>query len=112
MAGLLCDSRNEKRDVTADWMDKTQDTANLLETVEKDMAEIQEPQAAGNPSQGRVAMANSRLGCWHIARTWILTTSLTNKYLASQGYDDILLRYEAMRARYRTAVYRTVRTVV
>ena len=56
--------------------------------------------------------ANSRLGCWHIARTWILTTSLTNKYLASQGYDDILLRYEAMRARYRTAVYRTVRTVV
>ena len=60
MAGLLCDSRNEKRDVTADWMDKTQDTSNLLETVEKDMAEIQEPQAAGDPSQGRVAMGKQQ----------------------------------------------------
>lgn len=65
---------------------------------------------AGNRDAWR--WANSRLGCWHIARTWILTTTLTNKYLALQGYDDISLRYEAMHSRYRTAVYRTVRTVV
>ena len=32
--------------------------------------------------------------------------------LASQGYDDISERYEAMRLSCRTAVYRTVRTVV
>jgi len=56
--------------------------------------------------------ANSRLGYWRIAGSWILSRSLTNKYLASQGYDDISERYEAMRLRYRTAVYRTVRTVV
>ena len=56
--------------------------------------------------------ANSRLGYWRIAGSWILSRSLTNKYLVSQGYDDISERYEAMRLRYRTAVYRTVRTVV
>ena len=56
--------------------------------------------------------ANSRLGYWRISCSPVLLTSLTNKYLASQGYDDISERYEAMRSRYRTAVYRTVRTVV
>lgn len=40
--------------------------------------------------------ANSRLGYWRIAHSWILTTSLTNKYLASIGYDDIFERYKAM----------------
>lgn len=39
--------------------------------------------------------SNSRLGYWRIAGSWILTTSLTNKYLASIGYDDISQRYEA-----------------
>ena len=34
------------------------------------------------------------------------------EYLASQGYDDISRSYEAKRLSYRTAVYRTVRTVV
>jgi len=56
--------------------------------------------------------ANSRLGYWRIAGSWIPNRSLTNEYLASQGYDDISGRYEAMRLSYRTAVYRTVRTVV
>ena len=56
--------------------------------------------------------ANSRLGYWRIAGSWILNRSLTNKYLVSQGYDDIFERYEAKRLSYRTAVYRTVRTVV
>ena len=40
--------------------------------------------------------ANSRLGYWRVAGSWILTTSLTNKYLASIGYDDISKRYEAL----------------
>ena len=80
MAGLLCDSRNEKRDVTADWMDKTQDTANLLETVEKDMAEIQEPQAAGDPSQGRVAMGKQQ--AWMLAYSQNVDTDhLTDKQI-------------------------------
>jgi len=31
-----------------------------------------------------------------IAHSWVLTTSLTNKYLASIGYDDIYKRYEVL----------------
>lgn len=41
--------------------------------------------------------ANSRLGYWRISHSWILTRSLTNKYLESIGYDDISKRYEALR---------------
>ena len=40
--------------------------------------------------------ANSRLGYWRIAGSWILTRSLTNEYLASIGYDDLSKRYEAL----------------
>ena len=42
----------------------------------------------------------SRLGYWRVANSLILGTSLTNKYLASQGYDDILLRYESLHLRF------------
>jgi group II intron reverse transcriptase/maturase len=44
--------------------------------------------------------ANSRLGYWRVAGSWILTTSLTNKYLASIGYDDISKRYEVLHLSY------------
>ena len=40
--------------------------------------------------------ANSRLGYWRVAGSWILTRSLTNEYLASLGYDDFAKRYEAL----------------
>lgn len=40
--------------------------------------------------------ANSRLGYWRIAGSWVLATSLTNKHLASIGYDDISQRYEVL----------------
>lgn len=40
--------------------------------------------------------ANSRLGYWRIAHSWVLATTLTNKYLASIGYDDISQRYKAL----------------
>jgi len=40
--------------------------------------------------------ANSRIGYWRIAHSWVLTTSLTNEYLASVGYDDIAKRYEVL----------------
>jgi len=40
--------------------------------------------------------ANSRLGYWRVAGSQILSMSLTNKYLASIGYDDISRRYEAL----------------
>ncbi|MDF2635952.1 MAG: polymerase [Pelosinus sp.] len=44
--------------------------------------------------------ANSRLGYWCIADSWILHRSLTNEYLASIGYDDIAKRYEALHSNY------------
>jgi len=40
--------------------------------------------------------ANSRLGYWRVADSWILHRSLTNEYLASVGYDDISKRYEVL----------------
>lgn len=40
--------------------------------------------------------ANTRKGYWRIAHSWVLTRSLTNKYLASIGYDDISKRYEVL----------------
>lgn len=40
--------------------------------------------------------ANSRLGYWRVAGSWILTRTLTNKYLASQGYLDISERYKVL----------------
>ena len=40
--------------------------------------------------------ANTRKGYWRIASSWILSRSLTNKYLASIGYDDISKRYEVL----------------
>lgn len=44
--------------------------------------------------------ANSRKAYWRIAHSWVLSTSLTNKYLASIGYDDISERYEALHLSY------------
>jgi group II intron reverse transcriptase/maturase len=41
--------------------------------------------------------ANSRLGYWRVAGSWMLATSLTNERLAQFGYDDISKRYEALR---------------
>ena len=44
--------------------------------------------------------ANTRLGYWRIAGSWVLSRSLTNEYLASLGYDDIAKRYEVLHSSY------------
>ena len=44
--------------------------------------------------------ANSRKGYWRIADSYILHRSLTNEYLASVGYDDILNRYKVLHSYY------------
>ena len=56
--------------------------------------------------------ANSRLGIWHMAGSWAMTCSITNKQLELLGYDDILRRYNALHSTCWTAVCRTARTVV
>ncbi|MEE0896509.1 MAG: group II intron reverse transcriptase/maturase [Acutalibacteraceae bacterium] len=44
--------------------------------------------------------ANSRKAYWRIADSHILHMSLTNEYLASVGYDDILHRYKVLHSNY------------
>ena len=44
--------------------------------------------------------ANSRKAYWRVANSHILAKSLTNKYLASVGYDDILERYKVLHSNY------------
>jgi group II intron reverse transcriptase/maturase len=56
--------------------------------------------------------ANTRQSYWHIANSWILATTITNERLEQRGYADIFKKYETVHSNYRTAVYRTVRTVV
>jgi len=56
--------------------------------------------------------ANTRQSYWHTAGSWILSTTITNDRLELRGYADISKKYEAVHSNYRTAVYRTVCTVV
>ena len=56
--------------------------------------------------------ANTRQSYWHIANSWILSTTITNERLDRRGYADVSKKYEVVHSNYRTAVYRTVRTVV
>jgi len=56
--------------------------------------------------------ANTRKSYWHTANSWILATTITNERLELRGYADIFKKYETVHSNYRTAVYRTVRTVV
>jgi hypothetical protein len=56
--------------------------------------------------------ANTRKGYWHTAGSRILTISLTNQYLESLGFMNMAMYYEVLHGIHRTAVYRTVRTVV
>ena len=44
--------------------------------------------------------ANSRKAYWRISNSHVLAMSLTNKYLASVGYDDILERYKVLHSNY------------
>lgn len=59
-------------------------------------AKFRNLQKLGIPKGKAWEWANSRLGYWRISGSWILSTSLTNKYLESFGYDDISKRYEAL----------------
>jgi group II intron reverse transcriptase/maturase len=43
--------------------------------------------------------ANTRKGHWCIARSWILTTTLTNRYFETLGFPNIVKRYEELRER-------------
>jgi hypothetical protein len=54
----------------------------------------------GIPKRKAWEWANSRLGYWRLADSWILHRSLTNEYLVSLGYDNITKRYEVLHSNY------------
>lgn len=66
----------------------------------KPSARFENLKRLGTPKRKAWEWANSRLGYWRIADSWILHRSLTNEYLASIGYDDIAKRYEALHSNY------------
>ena len=43
--------------------------------------------------------ANTRKGYWRIAGSWILTTTMSNRYLETLGFPNIVKRYEELRER-------------
>jgi len=43
--------------------------------------------------------ANTRKGYWRIAGSWILTTTMNNRYFETLGFPNIVKRYEELRER-------------
>ena len=66
----------------------------------KPAARFENLKRLGIPKRKAWEWANSRLGYWRIADSWILHRSLTNEYLASIGYDNIAKRYEVLHSNY------------
>jgi group II intron reverse transcriptase/maturase len=52
----------------------------------------------GVPREKAWQWANTRKGCWRIAGSCLLTTTLTNGYLAAKRFPNMVKRYEALRA--------------
>jgi len=55
----------------------------------------------GVPRDRAWQWAYTRKGYWRIAGSWILTTTMTNRYLETLGFPNILKRYEELRERAR-----------
>ena len=75
-------------------------------------AKFQGLKKLGIPEWQAWQWANTRKSYWRTAGSAVASRAITNERLERRGYSDISKKYEAMHLRYRTAVYRTVRTVV
>jgi hypothetical protein len=53
----------------------------------------------GIPREQAWQWANTRKNYWHTANSWILTRTVTNQYLKSVGFPDILERFEMLHER-------------
>ena len=56
-------------------------------------------QRYGIPQSNAWEWANTRLGIWRIAGSWVMTRSITNEQLKAMGYDDILMRYNTLHSK-------------
>ena len=55
----------------------------------------------GVPRDKAWQWANTRKGYWRIAGSWILTTTMNNRYFEMLGFPNLLKRYEELRERAR-----------
>jgi group II intron reverse transcriptase/maturase len=53
----------------------------------------------GVPRDKAWQWANTRKGYWRVAGSWILKTTLTNRYFGTLGFPNIVKRYEELRER-------------
>jgi hypothetical protein len=53
----------------------------------------------GVPRDKAWQWANARKGYWCIAGSWIMTTTMNNRYFETLGFPNILKRYEELRER-------------
>ena len=53
----------------------------------------------GVPGDKAWQWANTRKGYWRIAGSWILTTTMNNRYFETLGFPNIVKRYEELRER-------------
>ena len=53
----------------------------------------------GLPHDKAWQWANTRKGYWCIAGSWILTTTMSNRYFETLGFPNVLKRYEELRER-------------
>ena len=58
----------------------------------------------GIPRDKAWQWANTRKGYWCIAGSWILTTTMTNRYFETLGFPNLQKRYEELRERARRLV--------
>ena len=86
--------------------------AGQVEGVEEDPHQAPQPAATGIPDGKAYEWANSRLGYWRIARSWVLTRSLTNAYWREQGLQGFTDPYRRFRDATRTAGCGPARPVV
>ena len=53
----------------------------------------------GVPRDQALQWANTRKGYWCIAGSWIMTTTLNNRYFETLGFPNLIKRYEELRER-------------
>ena len=75
-------------------MVKVKSKANILEAMEE--SRFNNLKKLGIDKCKAWQWVNSRKGYWRISSSHILHRSLTNEYLVSVGYDDILQRYKVL----------------
>ena len=90
----ICDMQTKIKELN-EWI-RRRIRQYIWKQWKKISARFRNLQKLGIDKQKAWEWANTRKGYWRIAGSFILSRTLTNKYLTSIGYDDITKRYEAL----------------